>query len=77
LRIIVLNENVAKKGTERLNDFLRRNPEIRRTASLVISKEPAEAYMKVTPELERIPSLYLADIVDNLFLCNRRFHSSF
>lgn len=66
LRIIVLNEDVAKKGIERFNDFLRRNPEIRRTASLVVSKEPAATYMKLSPELERIPSLYLADMVDNL-----------
>jgi spore germination protein KC len=66
LRIIVLNESVAKKGTQRFNDFLRRNPEIRRTASLVISKEPASKYMNLSPELERIPSLYLADMVDNL-----------
>lgn len=66
LRIIVLNEEVAREGTSRFNDFLRRNPEIRRTASLVISKEAASKYMNVTPELERIPSLYLADMVDNL-----------
>ncbi|WP_040209020.1 Ger(x)C family spore germination protein [Neobacillus jeddahensis] len=66
LRIIVLNEKVAKQGTQRFNDFLRRNPEIRRTASLVVSKESAATYLKVSPELERIPSLYLADMVDNL-----------
>jgi spore germination protein KC len=66
LRIIVLNEKVARKGTKRLNDFLRRNPQIRRTANLVISKESASTYMKAFPKLERIPSLYLADMVDNL-----------
>ena len=66
LRIIVLNEKVARKGTKRFNDFLRRNPQIRRTANLVVSKEKAATYMKVTPKLERIPSLYLADMVDNL-----------
>ncbi|WHY03039.1 Ger(x)C family spore germination protein [Neobacillus sp. DY30] len=66
LRIIVLSEEIARTGTSRFNDFLRRNPEIRRTASLVISKESASKYMKLTPELERIPSLYLADMVDNL-----------
>ncbi|WP_223590133.1 Ger(x)C family spore germination protein [Neobacillus bataviensis] len=66
LRIIVLNEKVAKRGTQRFNDFLKRNPEIRRTASLVVSKEPAAKYMKLSPELERVPSLYLADMVDNL-----------
>jgi spore germination protein KC len=66
LRIIVFSEDIARSGTSRFNDFLRRNPEIRRTASLVVSKEPASKYMKITPELERIPSLYLADLVDNL-----------
>ncbi|WP_042461994.1 Ger(x)C family spore germination protein [Neobacillus dielmonensis] len=66
LRIIVLNENVAKQGTKRLNDFLRRNPEIRRTAALVVSKEAASKYMKLAPDLDRVPSLYLADMVDNL-----------
>jgi spore germination protein KC len=66
LRIIVLSEEIARLGTARFNDFLRRNPEIRRTASLVVSKESAAKYMNLTPELERIPSLYLADMVDNL-----------
>jgi spore germination protein KC len=66
LRIIVFSEEIARSGTSRFNDFLRRNPEIRRTASLVVSKESASKYMKLTPELERIPSLYLADMVDNL-----------
>jgi spore germination protein KC len=71
LRIIVLNEKVAKKGTQRFNDFLRRNPEIRRTASLSVSKEPASDYMRLQPELQRVPSLYLADMVDNLSALGR------
>jgi spore germination protein KC len=66
LRTIVLSEEIARHGTARFNDFLRRNPEIRRTAALVVSKESAAKYMNLNPELERIPSLYLADIVDNL-----------
>jgi spore germination protein KC len=66
LRIIVLSGEIASGGTSQFNDFLRRNPEIRRTASLVVSKESASKYMNLTPELERVPSLYLADIVDNL-----------
>jgi spore germination protein KC len=66
LRIIVLNEKVARRGTKEFHDVLRRDPQIRRTASLVVSKEPAAKYMKISPELERIPSLYMADMVDNL-----------
>lgn len=71
LRIIVLNEKVAKRGTKRLHDVLRRNPEIRRTAALVVSKEPAAQYMKLMPGLDRVPSLYLADMVDNLSALGR------
>ncbi|WP_338453144.1 Ger(x)C family spore germination protein [Niallia oryzisoli] len=66
LRLIVLNEEVAREGVGRFTDYLRRNPQIRRTASLVISKEKASEYMKITPELERVPSLYLAEMVDSL-----------
>lgn len=66
LRVIVLNEEVAKDGVNRFNDYLRRNPEIRRTASLVVSKEKASTYMEMVPELERVPSLYLATMVENL-----------
>jgi spore germination protein KC len=66
LRIIVLSEEIAREGTARFNDLLRRNPEIRRTASLVVSRESAAKYMNLMPELERIPSLYLANMVDNL-----------
>ncbi|MCM3768639.1 Ger(x)C family spore germination protein [Neobacillus niacini] len=71
LRIIVLNEKVAKRGTKRLHDVLRRNPEIRRTAALVVSKEAASQYMKLMPGLDRVPSLYLADMVDNLSALGR------
>ncbi|WP_071394683.1 Ger(x)C family spore germination protein [Bacillus tuaregi] len=66
LRLIILNEQVAREGVSRFNDYLRRNPRIRRTASLVISKEKALTYMKLKPELERVPSLYLAEMVDSL-----------
>ncbi|USK60927.1 Ger(x)C family spore germination protein [Peribacillus asahii] len=66
LRLIVLSEGVAKEGVQRFNDYLRRNPEIRRTASIVVSKEKASKYMEVSPELERVPSLYLAEMVESL-----------
>ena len=65
LRLIVLNEEVAKEGVGRFTDYLKRNPQIRRTASLVVSKEKALEYMKIKPELERVPSLYLAEMVDS------------
>lgn len=65
LRLIVLNEDVARDGVDRFTDYLRRNPQIRRTAALVVSKERASKYMEIQPDLERVPSLYLAEMVDS------------
>jgi spore germination protein KC len=65
LRVIVISEEVAREGVKRYNDYFRRNPEIRRAASLVISDGSARKFMEVAPELERIPSLYLAAMVEN------------
>ncbi|WP_449537498.1 Ger(x)C family spore germination protein [Ferdinandcohnia sp. Marseille-Q9671] len=65
LRIIVISEDIAKEGVIRFNDYLRRNPEIRRTAWMVISKGEARHFMKVAPKLERVPTLYLSAMVEN------------
>ncbi|MFT4415035.1 Ger(x)C family spore germination protein [Fredinandcohnia humi] len=65
LRIIVISEEVAKDGLKRFNDYLRRNPEIRRTAWMVVSKGEAKRFMEVAPKLERVPTLYLSAMVEN------------
>jgi spore germination protein KC len=65
LRIIVLSEDIAREGVERFNDYLRRNPEIRRSAWMVVAKERAVEYMKIAPQLEQVPTLYLAAMVEN------------
>ncbi|HZG86078.1 Ger(x)C family spore germination protein [Paenibacillus sp.] len=65
LRVIVISEDVARRGTSNINDYLRRNPEIRRLAWLVVSKENASEYLKAAPQLERVPALYLMATLDN------------
>jgi spore germination protein KC len=64
LRIIVISESFAKKGLQNVNDYFHRNPEIRRTTWMVISEGKASAFMRATPELERVPSLYLQATMD-------------
>ncbi|QRG65872.1 Ger(x)C family spore germination protein [Brevibacillus choshinensis] len=64
LRVIVVSEEVAKRGMENLNDFFRRNSEVRRMAWIMISKGKAEPIMKAAPKLERVPSLYLMSTLD-------------
>ncbi|RIX49276.1 Ger(x)C family spore germination protein [Paenibacillus nanensis] len=65
LRIIVVSEAIAKKGMENINDYFRRNPEVRRMAWLMVSKGKALGLMTAAPKLERIPTLYLMSTLDN------------
>lgn len=65
LRIIVVSEAYAKKGLQNLNDFFRRNPEIRRMNWLVVSQGPAEDLMRAPPHLERVPTLHLLNTMDH------------
>ncbi|MBW7456988.1 Ger(x)C family spore germination protein, partial [Paenibacillus sepulcri] len=59
LRVIIVSEKVARKGLEDLNDYLRRNPEVRRLAWLGVAKGRAEKVLRAAPQLERVPALYL------------------
>ena len=66
LRVIVVSEDFAKKqGVKNLTDFLLRNPAIRRTAWLVVSKGRASELMQTAPPLERVPTLYLMSTMDH------------
>ncbi|WP_308638114.1 Ger(x)C family spore germination protein [Paenibacillus silvisoli] len=64
LRVIVVSERVARRGLENVNDYFRRNSEVRRMAWLMISKGSAKALMKAAPKLERVPTLYLMATLD-------------
>ncbi|WP_238357995.1 Ger(x)C family spore germination protein [Cohnella zeiphila] len=65
VRVIVVSEAMARKGLQNLNDYLRRNPQLRRMAWMMVSKGNALEFMKSTPELERIPTLYLMATMDS------------
>lgn len=66
LRAIIVNRKLAEgPGIQDLQDYLRRNPEIRRLAWLVISEGEAKAAMDTAPKLERVPTLYLIATMDH------------
>lgn len=65
LRVIVVSEQFARRGLENLNDYLHRNPEVRRMAWLMVSKGSAKDLMEAAPKLERVPTLYLASTLDD------------
>lgn len=64
LRVIVVSEAMAKRGLQNLNDYLRRNSEVRRMVWMMIAKGNAKKFMTASPKLERVPSLYLLSTLD-------------
>jgi spore germination protein KC len=64
LRVIVVSETIARLGIQNLNEFLHRNPEIRRMNWMLICKGKAETLLKSSPQLERVPTLYLMTTMD-------------
>jgi spore germination protein KC len=65
LRVIVISEKIARKGVQNLNDYFRRSPEVRRLAWMVVSQGKAAELMKASPQLARVPPLYLIAMMDN------------
>ncbi|MFM1655618.1 Ger(x)C family spore germination protein [Brevibacillus sp. B_LB10_24] len=59
LRVVVVSEKIAKKGLQNINDYLRRNSEVRRTTWMLISNGEAKNVMRAAPKLGRLPTLYL------------------
>ncbi|MCQ6561124.1 Ger(x)C family spore germination protein [Paenibacillus mendelii] len=65
LRVIVVSEAMAKRGLQNVNDYLKRNSEVRRMMWMMISKGNARKLMTASPKLERVPSLYLLSTLDD------------
>ncbi|MFS0864622.1 Ger(x)C family spore germination protein [Fredinandcohnia sp. 179-A 10B2 NHS] len=65
LQIIVLSDEVAKTGIGDINEYLRRNYEVRRTAWMIVNKKDAAKVLRAAPPLETVPALYLSDTLDN------------
>ncbi|WP_182101545.1 Ger(x)C family spore germination protein [Niallia taxi] len=65
LQIVVISEDVARDGVNDINEYLRRNHEVRRTAWMVVTGEDAAKTLQVAPPLETVPGLYLSDTLKN------------
>ncbi|MRG84704.1 Ger(x)C family spore germination protein [Salinibacillus xinjiangensis] len=65
LQIIVISEDLAKRGVTEINDYFRRNPEVRRTAWMVVNEKDASKVLEASPPVETVPSLYLSETLDN------------
>ncbi len=64
LRVIVISETIARGRLDELNDYLRRNPEIRRRTWLLVSEGRASRFMDVEPPLQRVPTIYILSMME-------------
>ncbi|MNC29557.1 Spore germination protein B3 precursor [compost metagenome] len=64
LRVIVISEDIARGRMDDLNDYLRRNPEVRRRTWLLVSEGRASQFMDVKPPLQRVPTLYILSMME-------------
>ncbi|SDC71103.1 spore germination protein KC [Melghirimyces thermohalophilus] len=76
LRIVVVSEELAKRGLKENLDLLMRDPEIRKSSYLLVSRGPASKALAVAPPLERVPTLYLSGLMDHAVQTGR-FPQSF
>ncbi|MCK0473567.1 Ger(x)C family spore germination protein [Halalkalibacter sp. APA_J-10(15)] len=65
LQLVIMSEEIARKGLGEINDYLHRNHEVRRTAWLLVNGEDAGATLKAAPPVSQIPSLFLSQTLDN------------
>ncbi|AIQ34325.1 Ger(x)C family spore germination protein [Paenibacillus sp. FSL R5-0345] len=64
LRVIIISEDIARSNLHDLNDYLRRNPEVRRRTWLLVSEGAASEFMNINPPLQRVPTLYILSTME-------------
>jgi spore germination protein KC len=64
LRVIIISEDFARSSLGDLNDYLRRNPEVRRQTWMLVSEGEASKFMDVNPPLQRVPTLYILSMME-------------
>lgn len=76
LKVIVINEGVARGGIYAPLDFIFRDPEMRRRTKVFVT--PGEAYniLDITPNIEDYPSMYLRSLPNNARKNSRILHKT-
>lgn len=64
-RLILIGEEMAKKGIEPMLDVIRRNSEIRRRQWPVVVKGKAKDTLKVNTKLEQVPMEFVLSMLEN------------
>ncbi|AZO93609.1 Ger(x)C family spore germination protein [Halocella sp. SP3-1] len=65
IRVLVINEEVARDGLNVHLNYFRNNPEFRRLSYLLISEKPAERVLNTFPKTAPIQALYLMNMIES------------
>ncbi|HOB19311.1 MAG TPA: Ger(x)C family spore germination protein [Candidatus Atribacteria bacterium] len=66
LQVIIISDEIARQGLEKVMDFFLRDPEMRRRVKIFISKGEAKRILDVLPRIEDYASMYLSLIPLNV-----------
>ncbi|HPT77619.1 MAG TPA: Ger(x)C family spore germination protein [Candidatus Atribacteria bacterium] len=66
LQVIIISDEIARQGLEKVMDFFVRDPEMRRRVKIFISKGEAKRILDVLPRIEDYASMYLSLIPLNV-----------
>lgn len=64
-RVVIWSEAFTRRGAKAFIDYIRRDPEARRLMWIAVSEGPAEDVIRAKPPLERVPALFLSDMIDD------------
>lgn len=65
LQVLILSEEVARKGLINILDMFMREPEMRRGIKVMICPGEAKSILDVVPRIDKYSSVYLSGIFDN------------
>ncbi|MED1872919.1 Ger(x)C family spore germination protein [Brevibacillus borstelensis] len=67
LKVVIVSEEVAKSPNTFADvlDYFLRDPDLRRTSKVMISKGKAKPVLEVKPKTEKLPSLYINSVAEN------------
>lgn len=70
-RLQVFGEAYARRGLAEYLDYLRRMPEFRRLMWVIVTEGRADNVLRARPSLERVPALFLNDMIEDAVRAGR------
>jgi len=74
LKVIIINEKIAREGIIPPLDMILRDPEMRRRTKVFVTSEEAHKILDVTPRIDDYAATYLADLPRNANKTSRMPH---